>query len=177
MTNDHMQVRAERGIKRRICSSSKGVKHAVFHVHAKSDRMTSFQPTNSNSKSKRSDVASYRPISITAVASKVLKRILTDRIVAHCERYRLPGPHRFGFRPRRSTTLQLTITIDNWLSSFNDASAATNVVFLDFKAAFDMVNHRMLIAKLPSFALSPPLIDCIAIFLSGRSFCVCLACL
>lgn len=121
-------------------------------------------------KSKSADVANYRPIAITVVASKILERTLADRIVSHGETQGLFDRYQFGFRHNRSTVLQLVDPRDKWLSDFNDTSARIDVIFIDFRAAFDVVNHRFLIAKLPSFGFSDLLCEWFRNFLTSRSF-------
>ncbi|XP_003739610.1 uncharacterized protein LOC100908256 [Galendromus occidentalis] len=121
------------------------------------------------SKGARTDASNYRPISINVIASKVLERILSNHILAHCESNNLLDPNQFGFRPNRSTVLQLIDAQNHWITAFNDHSATADVIYIDFRAAFDVVNHGLLISKLPSFGLSDELCKWFANFLADRS--------
>ena len=49
---------------------------------------------------------------------------------------------------------------------------AVDVVLLDFSKAFDVVSHRILVAKLSSLGISGRLVQWIADFLAGRRMCV-----
>ncbi|XP_028966813.1 uncharacterized protein LOC108864008 [Galendromus occidentalis] len=124
------------------------------------------------SKGARSDARNYRPISITVVPSKVLETILSKRIVDHCESNRLFDQRQFGFRRKKSTVLQLVDTISQWYTSFDNDRAHTDAIYIDFSAAFDVVNHRLLLLKLPYFGFSPVLCSWFKDFLTDRTFSV-----
>jgi len=64
-------------------------------------------------KGKKSDPSNCRTISLTCIASKILKHIVhsLDYVVKHFEHYNTLTDCQHGFRSKRSTELQLILTI------------------------------------------------------------------
>ena len=75
----------------------------------------------------------------------------------------------FGFRPRRSTLIHLALTTNDWITKFNSGHSRTDAIFIDLKAAY-VVNHRLLVGKLPTFGIPDGLCRWFASFLSDRTF-------
>ena len=95
----------------------------------------------------RSDVANYRPISLLSIVSKVLERIIYDRIIDHI----LPQmhPNQYGFTPGKSCLQQLITFIHQLWNN----KISSDVLYLDFRKAFDSVSHRILLRKLWSMGI------------------------
>jgi len=122
-------------------------------------------------KGDRSSVNNYRPISITSCISKVFESIVNEHILDHIESNNLISDSQYGFRQARSTGDLLTYASHMW-SSAAEAFGETRAVSLDVAKAFDRVWHDGLIAKLPSFGLTPVLVSWISNYLHGRSLSV-----
>ena len=118
----------------------------------------------------RSSFPNYRPIAFTSVVFKVLESIIAEQIMLHCEVNSLLDPQQFGSRSGCSTTLQLVDMLDHWMSSLNSGRPEIDAVYIDFRAAFDVVKYRLLLRKLESFGMCPSLISWIAAFLRDRTF-------
>jgi ribonucleases P/MRP protein subunit RPP40 len=73
----------------------------------------------------------------------------------------------FGFRTRRSCILQLLESMEHWTDAL-DRGLPVDIVYLDFKKAFDSVPHKRLLKKLSSYGISGTLLDWVADFLHGR---------
>lgn len=90
----------------------------------------------------KGDPSSYRPISLLSCLSKIFERCLLKHII------KTPLPnHQFGFRPKHSTTHQLTRLIQACTENINKKFNGI-IVSLDIEAAFDKVPHPELIFKL-----------------------------
>ena len=97
-------------------------------------------------------VSNYRPISILPVFSKLLERIMYNKIYSHVTNNHLLYTKQFGFQKQCSTEyaiLQLTKEI---LNSF-EKNQFTLGVFIDLSKAFDTVNHKILLTKLTYFGI------------------------
>ena len=115
----------------------------------------------------RSSLDNYRPISILPAASKVLETIVNSQLTEFLEHHSFLLDRQFGFRKGHSAEMLLLDTLDAWRRELDDKKAV-GVVFLDLKKAFDSVSHSLLIAKLPTFALSQASINWFGSYLSGR---------
>ena len=86
-------------------------------------------------------VRNYRPISLSCIVSKVLEKVVYDNIVEYV--IQSTSVYQFGFLRGRSTLQQLLLFFHKILTS----SSQTDVVYLDFKKAFDSVAHNELLLK------------------------------
>lgn len=91
----------------------------------------------------KASVRNYRPISLLSVTSKVLERIIYNKVV-HFITETVISSNQFGFLKNRSTLQQLLV----FINSIYSAHAATDVIYLDFRKAFDSVSHPELLFKL-----------------------------
>ena len=84
-----------------------------------------------------SHLGNFRPISILRTLSKVLERLLHNRITSYHEKFDLLTPNQFGVRQKLRTTdalIELSQSIwDSW------ENKSKNVLFLYLKKAFDTV--------------------------------------
>ena len=59
--------------------------------------------------------------------------------------------------------------LHHWLAATDRTGSTVRVALLDFRKAFDLVDHNLLIAKLFSYGIKPHVVNWIADFLRGRS--------
>jgi hypothetical protein len=112
--------------------------------------------------------ANYRPISLTCILCKVCEHIVHSSIINHLESHGILSDANHGFRKRRSTVSQLTITVND-LASIIDKKGQADLVLLDFSKAFDKVAHNRLLAKLDYYGVRNSTLGWIASFLQGRT--------
>ena len=93
------------------------------------------------------------PLSLLSVVSKVIEKLVNNRIVDHQEKCGLFSGFQYGFRSSQSTADMLTVISDRIARAFN-RSGATRVVVLDISKAFDRVWHAGLLHKLKSYGIS-----------------------
>ena len=117
----------------------------------------------------KSSVKNYRPISLLCIISKVLEKIIYDKIISFVSKS--ISPFQFGFRRKHSTLHQLLLFLNSVYASF-DANIQTDVIYLDFKKAFDSVAHNELLVKLWSFGITGNLWKWFKGYLSARMQCV-----
>ena len=117
----------------------------------------------------RSSVTNYRPISLLCVSSKVLERIVYNHIIEFV--ISNISVHQFGFLRGHSTLQQLLIFTNIVNDSFN-SNSQTDVLYLDFKKAFDSVAHNELLFKLWSFGVTGNLWKWFQAYLTNRVQCV-----
>ena len=117
-------------------------------------------------KGKKSDPANYRPISLTCVASKILEHIVHSFIMKHLNDYNILTDCQQGFRKKRSTEMQLILTLHDMAKAIQ--SSSIHAVLLDFAKAFDKVPHRRLLRKLQLYGIQGPLLNWLQSFLTQR---------
>ena len=70
-----------------------------------------------------------------------------SQLTAYLEDNCLLSPYQFGFRSGRSVLDQLLYTYD-YVTQAYDNGLAVDMIFFDFRKAFDVVNHVLLLSKL-----------------------------
>ena len=115
----------------------------------------------------RSTAKNYHPVSLLSVVSKVLEKLVNNRIVDHLEKCGLFSDFQYGFRSSRSTADLLKVVSDRIARAFN-RSGATRAVALDISKAFDRIWHAGLLYKLKSYGISGQIFGPISSFLSNR---------
>lgn len=93
----------------------------------------------------RSKVENYRPISILCAISKVLERIMFNRLHAHVKGHISEFQH--GFVPGKSVQSNLLEYLNFIVQSISDGGQI-DTVFTDFSKAFDRVSHNLLLQDL-----------------------------
>ena len=98
------------------------------------------------------DVNNYRPISILPVLSKVLEKHVHDSFSYYLNKHNLLHKTQSGFRSKHSCETALGHMIDSWLNAIDDGKMV-GVVLVDFKKAFDLVDHQILLSKLKLYGI------------------------
>ena len=109
----------------------------------------------------------YRPISLLCVASKIAERHVHDRFYGFLDKHDLFCSNQSGFRKNHSCNSCLSKIIDNWYSTINTGGTICSVA-LDFKKAFDIVSHEILIKKLSVYGCNQLTLSWFKSYLSER---------
>ncbi|GAB0200831.1 mitochondrial enolase superfamily member 1 [Grus japonensis] len=104
-------------------------------------------------KSKKEDPGNYRPVSLTSIPGKVTEQLILGLIGKHVEEEKVViGSGQHGFNRGRSCLTNLIAAYDG-MTGWVDEGRAVDVVYLDFRKAFDTVSHNILISKLRTCGL------------------------
>ena len=114
----------------------------------------------------KNSVKNYRPISLLPVVSKVLEKLVYNRIVDFISSS--ISSSQYGFLRGRSTLQQLLVFFNTIFSS----PFPIDVVYLDFRKAFDSVAHNELLLKLWKFGITGTLWLWLRAYLTNRVQCV-----
>ena len=110
----------------------------------------------------------YRPVAILCIISKVIERVVFIQIVEYMNRNELFHPNHHGFRAHHSTTTAMVQMYDSWVQAVDKGELA-GVCMLDMSAAFDVVDHEILLDKLKLYGFDKTSLKWMEDYLSGRS--------
>ena len=119
----------------------------------------------------RSNVCNYRPISLLCILSKVLESLVYDKIIQFI-RPKLSKSH-FGFLQQRSCQTQLLSFFADIYSGI-EGKKEVDVLYFDFKKAFDTVPHQELLYKLWLIGITGPLWLWFKCYLTDRLHLTCI---
>ena len=109
----------------------------------------------------------YRPISLLSLVSKVLERIIHNRLMRYLISNSYLSRFQFGFRPMGSTQEAILTATNDWHKTL-DRGLSSAAVFFDLSKAFDTVPHHLLLQTLRSIGISGPLLEWFDSYLSNR---------
>jgi len=118
-------------------------------------------------KGNRTDPSNYRPISLTSVPCKVMESIVRDSLVSYLESEHRLTSQQHGFMKGRSCLTNLLETFESWTSAL-DEGFGIDVIYLDYRKAFDTVPHQRLIHKLSQIGITGKVLVWITEFLNDR---------
>ena len=91
--------------------------------------------------------SNYRPVSNLTYVSKLIQRAISKQLVDHLESNNLAETFQSAYKQYHSTETALTVVTNNILTVL-DRKQAVLLVSLDLSAAFDMVDHTVLLKQL-----------------------------
>ena len=110
--------------------------------------------------------SNYRPVSLLCSLSKVLEKIMYNRVISFLNENDVLFKYQFGFRKSHSTYLALTVLMDKLIKSLENGNYVIGV-FLDFSKAFDTVDHKILLAKLCHYGIRGSALDWFSSYLTN----------
>ena len=109
----------------------------------------------------------WRPVTDIVFVSKLAEAAVFDQIAEHFSKNNLWHPNHHGFRPNHSTATALSQLYDFWIRGAENTEL-TAALLLDLSAAFDVVDHHILLEKLKLYNFSPRTIAWFESYLKNR---------
>lgn len=115
------------------------------------------------------DPANYRPISNLNTIGKIIERLVLARLTPHVAVSDKFNRMQSAYRKLHSTETALLKIMDDLYRIVDDKKAAV-LIGLDLSAAFDTINHEILLSRLSSrFGISGSALEWMKSYLEGRS--------
>lgn len=108
-----------------------------------------------------------RPISLTSVLSKVAEDFIVATYISPAVLSTI-DPDQFGAIPKSCTTHALISMIHNWAEATDATGAAVRIMLLDYRKAFDLIDHNILAGKICNLPIPPGIARWVIDFLTDR---------
>ena len=93
------------------------------------------------------DPNNYRPVSLTSVPCKITESIIKDNMISVFETDHTLSHCQHGFTKGPSCLTNLLESLEQWTQAL-DRGYGVDVLYLDYRKAFDSVSHKRLLYKL-----------------------------
>ena len=110
----------------------------------------------------------YRPISVLSILSKILEKHVAKNLMSYLVKNGLLYKLQSAFRKGYSTESALIKLTDQILFNM-DNDEVTAMIFVDFRKAFDVVDHQLLLTKLKLYRVSDSALSWFTSYVTNRS--------
>ncbi len=111
----------------------------------------------------------YRPVSLLPFVAKTLEQVVFNQLSLFLSQYNKLDAKQSGFRSGHSTETAL-LSVTEALRVAKADSKSSVLILLDLSAAFDTVNHQILLSTLSSLGITGIPLRWFESYLTGRSF-------
>jgi hypothetical protein len=146
-----------------ICNAS--FQHGIFPDEMK---IAKIKPLFKNGD--KQDMRNYRPISVLSVFSKILEKLIYNRLLYFFKKHyiRLLTEVQHGFRENKSTETASQSFIESVQEALDKQRKAIGI-FLDLSKAYDVINHETILDKLDSYGVRGTINNWFKSYLSRRT--------
>jgi hypothetical protein len=109
----------------------------------------------------------YRPISLVSNFSKIIEKIVCNRLTTFLETNNIICNEQFGFRKNHSTVHPMTQFM-NFVSNAHNDKEHVIAIYCDLRKAFDTVDHNILFKKLQKIGIRGSELLWFKNYLTGR---------
>jgi len=113
----------------------------------------------------REDCSNYRPLTLLSIPSKITESVICDNIDPHLGK--VLHKNQWGYKKGLSTESLLIYLSETWKLNI-DNGKVVGVIFIDFRKAFDSVNHDVLRYKLHACGFYGNLLQWLTSYLENR---------
>ena len=112
-------------------------------------------------------VQNYRPISLLLLPGKLLEKLVHAQLSTHLENINFLSDNQHGFRKQHSTVHSIA-QLTNYINTKMDKGQPALTAFIDFRKAFDCVQHPILLGKLSSIGIGKEAVNWFESYLTNR---------
>ena len=115
----------------------------------------------------RNKVENYRGVHLTSQLCKAMESIVKEDIVNHLFKFNLIRETQHGFTVGKSCVTNLLLFLEE-ITKTIDEGTPVDIIYMDFRKAFDSVPHQRLLKKIKAHGISGKLYKWIEQWLTGR---------
>ncbi|CAL4158822.1 unnamed protein product, partial [Meganyctiphanes norvegica] len=115
--------------------------------------------------------SNYRPVCSLSPISKIIEKVIYNRMISFLDRYEIISNTQFGFRKNMGTETALLNYIEFLKSELTNYKYIISV-FLDLSKAFDVIDHKILKMKLEYYGFRGKFLEFLMSFIKDRKYFV-----
>ena len=119
------------------------------------------------------NLKNYRPVSNLPFVSKIIEKIVASRLNEYMDKHNLSVKYQSAYKKFHGTETAL-LKVQNDILRTLDNKNAVFLVLLDLSAAFDTIDHNILLSRLESNGVKGPALQWISSYLSCSNQAVCI---
>ena len=119
----------------------------------------------------KTDVKNYRPVCSLSSLSKIIEKVVHNRMMSYIDKYGILSSKQFGFRKKMGTETALANYIDYIISGLREGNYTVSI-FMDLSKAFDVLNHDILKSKLEHYGFRHNFLEFLMNFVKNRQYFV-----
>ena len=100
----------------------------------------------------KSNMSNYRPISLLPIFSKILEKLVANRLTIFLKNNNILYKHQYGFQAKKSTLHPIVHFLNKICEASNEKLISIGV-FCDLQKAFDCCSHIILLQKLKKLGI------------------------
>ena len=128
--------------------------------------------TKKNNSDDKSDLSNYRPISNLSYISKTLEIIVSSQLHDYLDNNNILNQFQSAYTTYKSTETELTHILNNIL--LHPTKHCSIIIFLELSAAFDTIDHSLLIRRLQCIRIIGTALDWFISYLESRTYSICI---
>ena len=141
------------------------------YVFPESFKLAIVSPLLKRSSLSIDNLANFRPVANLKFLSKILEKVVASRILSHFSEHNLLEPYQSAYRKGYSVETAL-VRVSNDIHHALDKKKAVFLVLLDLSAAFDTVDHSILLRRLETCGVTGGPLEWFKSYLENRKFVV-----
>ena len=119
----------------------------------------------------KTKVNNYRPVCSLSPISKIIEKVINNRMVDFLDDHEILSKTQFGFRKNMGTETALMHYIDHIQNELNNKKHAISI-FMDLSKAFDVIDHKILETKLKHYGFRGKFLEFLLSFIKDRKYFV-----
>ena len=147
-----------------VCMS---LQQAIF---PRSEKIAYIKPSYKG-KGDKEDLNSYRPISNLSFLSKVIEKVVHEQTWKYVKQHRIIPEEQSAYRENHSTETTVCAIINDMTETITNGKCGI-LIMLDLSAAFDTVNHELLLEDLRTIGIKDEVYRWYKSYLENRSIAV-----